>query len=91
MSDKQDLIDETDVLRHMDNNACRIEMGSSIQKRFYHMQKLFQKTQVLSEKDFENAFTTFESVLETLNKKKPLEDEKDKVAKNKVTKLVTSN
>jgi hypothetical protein len=91
---KEDLesIDETDLLRHMDDVACRVEMGTLIQKRYYQVEKLLRKTQLLPEREFQSAFSSIESLVDSFQKKGQDEgqDEKEqKEAKKGVSKLIT--
>lgn len=83
-------VSAVDLERHMNDSATRIEMLSHTQKRYSYMQKLFLKVQALSDKDFETAFTTFESVLETLNKKQkiPPSDADSKLKKESLAGII---
>ena len=91
MFDKPQTIEEIDIERHMNDNASRVEMVSLVQKRYSYMQKLLIKSQVLSDKDFETAFSTFESVVETLNQKKLKSSDRDKTEKSKLSGLITDS
>ena len=83
-------IDEIDLARHMDDNASRVEMVSLLQKRFSYMQRFLLKAQALSDKDFETAFSTFESAIEVLNHKKQKNEVPDKNLKGGLSNLMTS-
>lgn len=91
MFDKPQTFEELDIERHMNDNASRVEMVSFMQKRYSYLQKLLLKAQSLSDKDFETAFSTFESVVETLNQKKQKIEESDKMSKNKFSNLITKS
>jgi hypothetical protein len=60
-----------------------------MQKRFSYMQKILLKAQMLSDKDFEAAFLTFESAIEALNHKKQKNEGSDKSLKGGLSGLIT--
>jgi hypothetical protein len=91
VSDTPESINEIDIERHMNDNASRVEMISFMQKRYSYMQKLMSKAQILSDKDFETAFTTFESVVDSLSQKKQKNSDLDKPDKNRLTNFITKS
>ena len=66
MSDKVQTIDANDIERHMNEQACRAEMVCFSNKRYSYVQKILLKAEPLSDKDFETAFATFESLVQSL-------------------------
>ncbi|BBH54194.1 hypothetical protein [Fluviispira sanaruensis] len=77
MSVKKNNIDEKDLARHMGDQACRAESNSLAQKKYTHLQRLMSKISALSDKEFDIAFSTLESMLENFNtKKSKVEDDK---------------
>ncbi|KAB8028138.1 hypothetical protein [Fluviispira multicolorata] len=83
MSIKKNQIDEKDLARHMGDQACRAESNSLAQKKYSHLQRLMSKISALSDKEFDIAFSTLESMLENFNTKKTKKED-DKISnKNK--------
>lgn len=80
MTEKKVEINETDLARHMGDQAARAESAGIAQKKFSNFQKLVTKVYSLSDKEFDIAFSTLESMLESFNnkKKEPTKDEKNK-------------
>ncbi len=78
MWDEVQNIEEIDLERHMNDCASRLEMVSTVQKRYSYVQKILLKSQVLSEKDFQTVFSAFESMVDSLNQKKLKENQLSK-------------
>ena len=83
-------IEERDLERHMNDNASRVEMSSLMQKRFANMQKLLLKAQTLSDRDFETAFSSLESIVESLKKKSLKQEPTEKTTNNKLSQLIAT-
>ncbi len=85
-------IPQIDLERHMNDYASRVQMSSLGQKRVATMQKLLLKIQSMSDKDFDMAFSTIETVVDNLTQKKqsPMESDKDKSTKNNLSNMITS-
>ncbi len=90
MFDKPQIIEEIDIERHMNDNASRFERNSFVQKRYNYMQNLLMRVQGLSDKDFETACLTFESIVDTFNKKTFKSNEQDGVSKNNLSQFITT-
>ncbi|APJ04754.1 hypothetical protein [Silvanigrella aquatica] len=92
MTDKKVQINEDDVARHMRDQACRAESGGIAQKKYSHFQKLVTKVYALSDKEFDIAFSTLESMIENFNSKKtkPNEDDKKQQSKEKTINIITN-
>jgi hypothetical protein len=86
MADKKIKINEDDLARHMGDQASRAETSGIAQKKYTHFQKLITKVYSLSDKEFDIAFSTLESMIENFNNKKikPNEDEKQKNKANAI-------
>lgn len=84
MSSKKNCIDENDLARHIEDLACRMESQSIAQKKYSHMQRLLSKISTLSDKEFDIAYSTLESMIDNFSNKKVNNEEKPKnnVAKN---------
>ncbi|MEY4066364.1 MAG: hypothetical protein RIR26_2572 [Pseudomonadota bacterium] len=73
-------LNETDLARLMDDQAVRIDSVGRLQKRNFILQQLLSRVQGLSDEDFESAFTTFSSMIATLEaKRKKAEEEKERL------------
>ena len=83
MSEKKVQINEDDLARHMGDQAARAETSSIAQKKYSHFQKLITKVYSLSDKEFDIAFSTLESMIENFNSKKIKPDDEEKKQKNK--------
>ncbi len=83
-------LDEVELERHMNDNASRVQMICSMQKRHSNLQKLITKAQLLSDKDFENACLTFESILDSFNKKSMTTTSKDDAVPAKLKSIIAS-
>ncbi len=83
MTDKKVQINETDLARHMEDQAARAESSGIAQKKFTNFQKLITKVYSLSDKEFDIAFSTLESMLESFNNKKKETNKNDNLEKNK--------
>ena len=92
MTEKKVQINEDDLTRHMRDQACRAETNGLAQKKFSHFQKLVTKVYALSDKEFDIAFSTLESMIENFNSKKakPNEDEKKQQNKEKSVSILTN-
>ncbi|MGY3802771.1 hypothetical protein ACWNT8_01705 [Pigmentibacter ruber] len=83
MADKKNVINETDLERHMNDQAARAESAGIAQKKFSNFQKLVTKVYSLSDKEFDIAFSTLESMLENFNNKKKEIEKENKQDKQK--------
>ncbi|WP_397599484.1 hypothetical protein [Silvanigrella sp.] len=83
MTEKKIQINEDDLARHMGDQASRAETSGIAQKKFFHFQKLITKVYSLSDKEFDIAFSTLESMLENFNSKKLNAKKDDSSEKNK--------
>ena len=87
MTEKKIQINEDDLARHMGDQASRAETSGIDQKKLFHFQKLITKVYSLSDKEFDIAFSTLESMLENFNSKK-LNAKKDESAEKNKTKSI---
>ena len=55
---------EVDIQRHLFDMAARAEIASAVNKRHALMQRLMARIQVLSDKEFETAYHTLDSMIE---------------------------
>lgn len=83
MSDKKTQIDINDLARHMGDQASRAESNGIAQKKYSHFQKLVSKVYTLSDKEFDVAFSTLESIIESFNNKKIKQNNEDNKQKSK--------
>ncbi|WGL61068.1 hypothetical protein QEJ31_05600 [Pigmentibacter sp. JX0631] len=83
MTDKKSVINETDLERHMNDQAARAESAGIAQKKFFNFQKLITKVYSLSDKEFDIAFSTLETMLENFNNKKKETEKENKLDKQK--------
>jgi hypothetical protein len=87
MTEKKVQINEDDLARHMGDQASRAETSGIAQKKYSHFQKLITKVYSLSDKEFDIAFSTLESMIENFNSKKLKPDEEEKKQKNKANSI----
>jgi hypothetical protein len=55
---------EVDIQRHLADLASRAEVMSASNRRLVLMQRLMARIQVLSDKEFDSAYQTFESLVD---------------------------
>lgn len=87
MTEKKVQINEDDLARHMGDQACRAETSGIAQKKYSHFQKLITKVYSLSDKEFDIAFSTLESMIENFNSKKTKQNEEEKKQKSKASSI----
>lgn len=87
MSENPETINEIDLEHHMNDVATRVGMVSSMQRRYFNLQRIFLKAQLLSDKDFETALTSLETLVDTMAKKKNGEDK----SKENIAKIITNS
>ncbi len=87
MTEKKVQINEDDLARHMGDQASRAESSGIAQKKYSHFQKLITKVYSLSDKEFDIAFSTLESMIESFNSKKVKPDENEHKQKNKANSI----
>lgn len=90
MSDDKNIIETIELERYMNDQASRMEMSSLIQTRFTNMQKMLIKTQMLSDKEFQMAYETFESLVDSFQQKKQKKDSPSSSSKEKLNQYITS-
>lgn len=83
MTNKKEPINEIDLARHMGDQASRAEANNLAQKKYSHLQRLMSKISALSDKEFDIAFSTLESMIENFNTKKAKQDDEKNIKKNK--------
>lgn len=83
-------IDFNDVERHMRDTETRVSIASNAQTRFQLLQKVLLKSQSLSDKEFENAFHQFESIVDSFNQKNEKNLNKEKSEEKNLKKLLTN-
>ncbi len=91
MPESQLQINLLDLERHMNDNASRVEVVSSVQKRFSLLQKILLKAQVLSDQDFETAFNSFDAMVDNLKQKTQKKLEQENTSSNKLNQVILNS
>ncbi|RDB36331.1 hypothetical protein [Spirobacillus cienkowskii] len=89
MNEKKPELNEDDLLRYMRDQACRAETSGIAAKKFSHFQKLLTKVYSLSDKEFDIAFSTLESMIESFNSKKTNSEDEEKIKNSQKNKEKT--
>jgi hypothetical protein len=79
---------ELELARMMEDQAARCDSLGRLQKRNFILQQLLSKVQGLSDEDFESAFATFSSMVETLEARRRKTEEEREKAKSKPKDLI---